>query len=178
MYLDFLCMHTAQVNALAANWNAPVWTATNGGIEGTLSNGAYCQPISGARTAIFNFVCDATTNGAIMKIVEAPSCTYTLDFHTKLVCANSGGSGGSGSGGESSGLSGGSIFDIVFFVLLFVYFVGGVSYYKFVVGTESWVESIPNSAFWTDLPYLIADGCIFFWKTALSCCKKKDYETL
>ncbi|XP_006822110.1 cation-dependent mannose-6-phosphate receptor-like [Saccoglossus kowalevskii] len=67
-------------------------------------------------------------------------------------------------------LSTGGILCIIFFVLVFVYFVGGILINKFVLKRENGRDLIPNVEFWSDLPYLIKDGFLF----AISPCKKQN----
>ncbi|XP_057293144.1 uncharacterized protein LOC130621810 [Hydractinia symbiolongicarpus] len=54
----------------------------------------------------------------------------------------------------------GTILVILFFVLLFVYFVGGFLFLKFYKHNEG-TETIPQYEFWKDLPAKIKDGFIF-----------------
>lgn len=48
----------------------------------------------------------------------------------------------------------GTTFDIVFFTLIGIYFVGGMVIRKFLRGAEGY-EMIPHNEFWADLPFLI-----------------------
>jgi len=70
-----------------------------------------------------------------------------------------GGGGGKDKGNDSSGLSGGSVFLIIFFVSLFVYFAAGAGY-NYYQGKEG-AEIIPQVEFWKDLPFLVKDGAVF-----------------
>ena len=52
------------------------------------------------------------------------------------------------------GLSGGSVFCLLFFTGLALYFGGGMALRKFMRGADG-QEMIPHYEFWADLPYLI-----------------------
>ncbi|XP_067934753.1 uncharacterized protein [Watersipora subatra] len=67
-------------------------------------------------------------------------------------------------GGPNTALSAGSILLILFFVLLVVYFCGGMLFNKIGRGYTG-VEIIPNYEFWSDLPKLVMDG----WKFTITC---------
>lgn len=60
--------------------------------------------------------------------------------------------------GGGGGLGGGSIFLIILVSLLFVYFVGGIIYNKFV--KKEGFKPL-HAEFWSDLPGLVKDGCMF-----------------
>jgi len=59
------------------------------------------------------------------------------------------------------GIGGGSIFVIIVIVGFLGYFVSGFLYNKFVKGTESIKESIPQVEFWESFPDLVKDGCVY-----------------
>jgi cation-dependent mannose-6-phosphate receptor len=58
------------------------------------------------------------------------------------------------------GMSGGSVFTLLFFTALAIYFGGGILLRRFMRGAEG-VEQIPHYAFWADLPNLIKEGIQF-----------------
>jgi len=60
---------------------------------------------------------------------------------------------------QNQGLSGGSVFLIIFFVSLFVYFAAGIGY-NYYNGSQG-AELIPQVEFWKDLPFLVKDGVMF-----------------
>ncbi|CAN7985058.1 unnamed protein product, partial [Ixodes hexagonus] len=62
----------------------------------------------------------------------------------------------------STGLSAGSVLLILFFVGVLLYLVGGVIL-KHSNGARGW-EMIPHQQFWSELPSLIVEGCVFFVK--------------
>uniref|UniRef100_A0A023FRB5 Autophagy-related protein 27 n=1 Tax=Amblyomma cajennense TaxID=34607 RepID=A0A023FRB5_AMBCJ len=61
-----------------------------------------------------------------------------------------------------SGLSAGSVLLILFFVALLVYLVGGILI-NHNNGARGW-EMVPHHQFWSELPALCVDGCVFFVK--------------
>uniref|UniRef100_A0A2R5LIH7 Putative secreted protein n=1 Tax=Ornithodoros turicata TaxID=34597 RepID=A0A2R5LIH7_9ACAR len=71
-------------------------------------------------------------------------------------------SGACGTATQLQGLSAGSVLLILFFVLLLIYLVIGIVY-NHSHGARGW-EMIPNYQFWTELPLLIVEGCVFFVK--------------
>nr|XP_002126668.1 putative mannose 6-phosphate receptor-like protein C530.09c [Ciona intestinalis] len=63
---------------------------------------------------------------------------------------------------SGGGLSAGSVLLIIFFVLLFVYLVGGILYNRYK-NEETGLDMLPNKEFWASLPGLIADGIKFIF---------------
>lgn len=59
-------------------------------------------------------------------------------------------------------LSTGSVFCIIYFVVLLVYFVGGSAIMYFARGARG-VEVVPNYEFWCSLPGLVRDGVIYLF---------------
>lgn len=90
----------------------------------------------------------------------------------KKVQPNSGGSGGPSTG---------TILVIIFFVVLVVYLVAGVLFMKYRRGATG-REVIPNIEFWSSLPGLIKDGCVFFGKNIKElcgrCCQREGYNEI
>jgi len=82
---------------------------------------------------------------------------YSMIFKSKCACDDGCVSNPSG----STGLSIGSILLIVFFVVLFVYLIGGVVIKKYKMGVENMPEMIPNYEFWAGIPSLVKDGVVF-----------------
>ncbi|CAN8015005.1 unnamed protein product [Ixodes persulcatus] len=62
----------------------------------------------------------------------------------------------------SAGLSAGSVLLILFFVGVLLYLVGGVIL-KHNSGARGW-EMLPHQQFWSELPSLIVEGCVYFVK--------------
>lgn len=62
----------------------------------------------------------------------------------------------------AAGLSGGSVILILFFVGVLLYLVGGVLL-NHSNGARGW-EMLPHYQFWSELPSLIVEGCVFFVK--------------
>lgn len=63
-----------------------------------------------------------------------------------------------GGGGLAGGLGGGALFLIILVSILFIYFVGGILYNKFV--KKEGFKPL-HAEFWVDLPALVKDGCMF-----------------
>jgi len=63
-----------------------------------------------------------------------------------------------GGGGAGGALGGGALFLIIFVAIMFVYFVGGIIYNKFV--KKEGVKPL-HAEFWADLPALVKDGVMF-----------------
>uniref|UniRef100_H2Z8L3 Cation-dependent mannose-6-phosphate receptor n=1 Tax=Ciona savignyi TaxID=51511 RepID=H2Z8L3_CIOSA len=82
---------------------------------------------------------------------------YTFEVKGESVCPTK----------SNHSLSGGSVLLIIFFVLLFVYLVGGILYNRYK-NEKTGLDMIPNREFWSSLPGLIADGVKFIF----SGCKK------
>jgi len=59
-----------------------------------------------------------------------------------------------------TGISGGSVFLIIFFVTIFLYFMIGMLYNKYY-GQKSGIEMIPNLEFWKEVPDYLKEGVIF-----------------
>lgn len=62
----------------------------------------------------------------------------------------------------AEGLSAGSVLLILFFIALLVYLVGGILI-NHNNGARGW-EMVPHHQFWSELPGLCVDGCVFFVK--------------
>jgi len=111
---------------------------------------------------------DATESGN-------PLCNYQFTFTSCQACRNialcdnsdppndNGGGGSDPDGPSADSISGGSVFLIVFFVLLFVYCAAGAAY-QFKMKDSRGLDLIPNLEFWKDLPFLIKDGCVFCYQ--------------
>jgi len=59
------------------------------------------------------------------------------------------------------GTSGGTIFLIILIVVIPVYIVAGCLFMRYQRGTVTMKESCPHFEFWSTIPGLIKDGCIF-----------------
>ncbi|XP_077979221.1 uncharacterized protein LOC144434615 isoform X2 [Glandiceps talaboti] len=120
------------------------------------------------RTTIVTLKCDKSAVPARISVIgEGTPTFYNIDITTVCACP------GACKDGLpviniKEGLSTGSILCIVFFVVLIVYLITGALVNKYVRNKEG-AEIVPNSGFWSDLPYLIKDGILF----AISPCKKQ-----
>jgi len=112
------------------------------------------------RSMQIDFVCSPNSGTGKVTYVDENKTTFRYYFlwTTQYACTNSPNI-PSGSSGDD-GLSGGSIFLIIFFVCVFVYFAAGIAYKKFKVHAEG-IELLPNTEFWISFPGLIKDGCLF-----------------
>lgn len=77
---------------------------------------------------------------------------------------------------DESGLSAGSVFLIIFFVVLFVYLIVGSLYNK-VVHEQSGLFVIPNIRFWSKMFLYSLDGMSYTWNF-LTCQKKPHHQQL
>jgi len=84
---------------------------------------------------------------AVPKIPAPPAYTYSLTLTSSVLCGG-------------SGISGGSIFLIVLFGGIILYFLGGVLFNKFQQQKEG-IEVIPNVEFWKEVPGYLLDGVMF-----------------
>jgi len=63
--------------------------------------------------------------------------------------------------GNDTGTSGGTVFLIILMVLIPVYIAGGCIFMRKKRGTVTMKESCPHYEFWSAIPGLVKDGCIF-----------------
>ncbi|XP_011403528.1 PREDICTED: uncharacterized protein LOC105312512 isoform X1 [Amphimedon queenslandica] len=68
----------------------------------------------------------------------------------------------------------GLVLTILFFVALLIYFIAGALVMKYHKGATG-KELIPNYLFWSELPFLVKDGCLF---VIFPCRKRKGYEAI
>ena len=108
--------------------------------EGDNADGSFgsCREATEPSSTV-NFICNGTSYDSgddAITITQYGSangggCDWVFAVNSMMVCQLlypvSGGGGGDG-GGSGSGLSGGSIFLIIFFVLLFIYCIVGMGY--------------------------------------------------
>lgn len=132
---------------------------TNGDASGCSTN----------RATTVQLTCDSSA-GSLVSVTETSTCNYMAVFKTSAACPP----GFTPGGGPVSGLSGGSIFLIVFFVSSFLYFSVGCVYKRQKLGVTDWKESIPNYDFWSELPSLCKDGCVYTWTKLRGLCNKGD----
>ncbi|XP_031571459.1 uncharacterized protein LOC116305648 [Actinia tenebrosa] len=116
--------------------------------------------------------CDATEKGSfgdgISESGVGEESKYTGTFTSKCSCAGKC-SYSSSYFSSGHGPSVGSILLIIFFSLLVMYFVLGIVVNKYAIHKEG-SDVIPNRSFWSDLPFLIKDGCVFFGGKVKGCC--------
>lgn len=134
-------------------------SSTSDGFGIEFDNGASDEcPLNKPRSVTFTFQCSEGTEMGTMTITEDITCQYTVIVPTEYVCDSyiiplS----------SKDELSGGSIFLIIFFVLIILYFVGGFSFNKYHRGLEG-RDAVPQVNFWTTLlPFWIKTGCMVSW---------------
>ncbi|XP_059165124.1 cation-dependent mannose-6-phosphate receptor-like [Physella acuta] len=127
----------------------------------------------GKKTEVM-FICDAAKTTPQLDVIgEVTPGTLSMNLWSNCACANT--CKRTDPIPDGSSLTPGSIMLIIFFVLLFVYFSGGmmVNYVR-TKGTGR--ELVPNLSFWSLLPGLIADG----FKFSVSCVRptKVNYQSI
>ncbi len=131
--------------ALPDNAGVSISGSTSGAYTGILN--VYCPSADGA-PAVGSTIMSA--GGAV-----GGQCTiFTFSFSHPSACIFE---------SSSHKLSGGSIFDIIFFAVLFIYFVS-FSIWNYRKGARSVAEIVPHFSFWTSIPGLMKDGTIFLFK--------------
>jgi hypothetical protein len=108
---------------------------------------------------------DGRQDDPVFEYIDGNGTHY--EFLLKSVCACPGGCPQTSRRSSSGGLSPGSILLIIFFVLVALYLLVGVSY-QVVMKKANGVEMIPNSGFWCSLPGYIKDGMVLVF-----CCSRK-----
>lgn len=113
------------------------------------------------RTMEVQLKCDKkVTKPTFVMTGEQPDLQYNFVLTHKCVCPD-------GCVRMNAGLTGlttGSILCIVFFVGLFVYFLGGVAY-RWKFREAQGLDRIPNKEFWASYPGLVKDGFVFIVTT-------------
>ncbi|KAK6166148.1 hypothetical protein SNE40_022911 [Patella caerulea] len=119
----------------------------------------YVATTDAKRTLNVYLKCDKTEEGKLDVKGENPpaSAIYEMTLTSKYACA-------SGGGGPtvtvSVSLSTGSIIVIIFFAVLVVYVIAGISFQRFA-RKASGKEMAPNYGFWSSMPGLVKDGVLF-----------------
>jgi len=134
-------------------------------LTGGTAGGDGCQTTNKNRESSVTFQCKAGADGLTMQSCTEDSsmhCNYVLTIPSSIACGSTappppppGGS------DDKHGLSGGSIFLIIFFVLIPVYIALGCLYQRKKNGTTSMADSCPNYEFWSSLPGYIKEGFVF-----------------
>jgi len=76
--------------------------------------------------------------------------------------------GGHSGGDDDGGLAGGWIFIIVLGCVTIVYFAGGFAFNRFYRKEEGITNQIPQYEFWSSLPGLVKDGCVYSYNKVMS----------
>ncbi|XP_076469960.1 cation-dependent mannose-6-phosphate receptor-like [Babylonia areolata] len=110
------------------------------------------------RESFVTFVCDPVAKVPLLEATggDGTHTTFFFRLTTQCACPNGCVRGTSG----SSSLSAGSVFLIVFFVVLFVYLTGGVLINR-ICHQATGLEMVPNINFWRSLLGHAQDGCLF-----------------
>ncbi|XP_013783625.1 cation-dependent mannose-6-phosphate receptor-like isoform X2 [Limulus polyphemus] len=109
------------------------------------------------RTTNIMIVCDPVNLKGKFQILEERKkketgyCYYLFELSSSIACTIT---------PVKKGLSSGSIFCIIFFTLIGIYFSVGFLYKRLVIGAKG-IEQVPNYSFWKDFGNLQADGCDF-----------------
>jgi hypothetical protein len=137
--------------------SSAVWSTlpNNGGISLKYTGGSTCYSTSpySSYSLEIQFTCDASqTPGKLAAVIYGSNqCNFVATFPTAYACP--GAAGGSSAGAWA--------FNLIVLIGLPVYFAGGYVYLWKAKGAEGH-DRIPHYAFWTDLPLLVKDGCIYF----------------
>jgi hypothetical protein len=117
-----------------------------------------CQFGTIPRVVNINVLCDRSKE-AVTTLTEPSTCVYDISMTSPYACPHVASSGGS----KGNGLlvSSGTLFLILLLVAVVIYIVGGMVFrYKFQE-VEPGINLIPNLGFWTAIPGLVKDGCVF-----------------
>uniref|UniRef100_A0A224YVF6 Autophagy-related protein 27 n=1 Tax=Rhipicephalus zambeziensis TaxID=60191 RepID=A0A224YVF6_9ACAR len=131
-------------------------------VEGSLVNVTKCKDKKITVNMIFR--CDSEKNIVVGPGAELTKLDYTpiitsTDCERNLTIPFSG---ACTPEAPTGGLSAGSVLLILFFIALLVYLVGGILI-NHNNGARGW-EMVPHHQFWSELPGLCVDGCVFFVK--------------
>ncbi|KAK6166572.1 hypothetical protein SNE40_023229 [Patella caerulea] len=150
-------------------------TSAQWSFDGTNIQVYYSKTQDGVlRETFVKYVCDvnAKTPTMIMNGELGPAQFY-MTVTTECACPN-------GCVDESNivitveaGISTGTILDILFIVGIFIYVAGGMTYMR-VRNQATGVEMLPNRGFWSALPGLVKDGCVFVVSKVRS--KRSTYD--
>jgi len=131
------------------------------GITLTYINGEISGSCTTPRVSQIVFTC-ATARVGPYSETQWPDkpCGYIIHFPTSLAC------GGSNNGNVTTTykLSGGWIFFIIVMVIIPVYIAVGCGWNHYKHRDSSWKEKCPQWGFWSLIPALVKDGCIYSWR--------------
>jgi len=117
-----------------------------------------CETTGAPKMVQITIKCDHN-NEAVQSVSQPDSCVFDIIMSSPHACPTT-----TKKTSPVEGLSGGSIFLIIFFVVAVVYFVGGAFFrYKFQE-VEVGVNLVPNLGFWSEIPGLVKDGCVFTYE--------------
>ncbi|KAL3831858.1 hypothetical protein ACJMK2_023555 [Sinanodonta woodiana] len=106
------------------------------------------------RTSIFKLICDQSQEGTLTALGErGQQAIYDFELRSKYACIQ----------GGSSSISAGTVLCIVFFVLVFVYIVGGILFQTFVRKATG-KERFPNYDMWRHFPIYVKTGIVFIFR--------------
>jgi len=105
------------------------------------------------RTSIISLTCSENAGTPSFTLTnEGEQGMYTFELQSKYACIRE---------PSASGLSAGSILLIIFLILVILYIVGGVCFNLFYRHNSGAAQVLPNTQFWSSLPGLIKEGCLF-----------------
>ena len=118
------------------------------GVSITYKNGDKCNPIQNShRETVVNIACSKSAGaGRVLDMSKQGPCKVVFKMESEHACPT------------RSGLSHGSVFLIMFTVVLLVYCIGGALINYKLNAIEKKIE-IPNRAFWFVLPKYALSGC-------------------
>jgi hypothetical protein len=117
-------------------------------------SGAFQVSFKGERSVLnIAFSCKNDIGIGAPKFVSEQPDNILISWESQYACPINTGSG-------NKGLSAGSILLIILLVLVVVYLVLGILWQKYR-NHATGSDLIPNKEFWTELPILVKDGCVF-----------------
>jgi hypothetical protein len=135
-----------------ATWAAPPGATYAASVKYAGGDSCYNTQPASQYTVEMRFQCDSTAAAAVLDnvVAGATQCDYIATFRTAVAC-----------GGSSAGGKGAWVFNIIVLAGLPTYFAAGFLYNWKVKNLEG-SERIPHMSFWSDLPSLVKDGCLYF----------------
>jgi hypothetical protein len=165
------CQQWPGDSASLGQFSSVSYADTNNGVIVTASGGTPDDGI--ARQMSLTITCGPSPGDPYPTFTneDSSSLTYSFTWSRPEACGSGCGAGPTPPGPPSppgppgpttqhEGLDVGWWVFIFLFVFIAVYFIGGIIFMAVVKGARG-VEMVPNLTFWTDLPALVKDGCLF-----------------
>jgi len=129
------------------------------GVKAVYGDGSPQHCGSKPRKSTIYVLCDKSQKeGIVANVTESAACEFTIYIKSAYGCP-----GGGGGGGSFWGFGVGWIIIIIVIVLFILYLVAGIIFMYWRKEARG-IDVIPNLEFWKDLPFLIWDGCKFFYR--------------